>query len=94
LIVLAPDGQGAAFFPYSDQLQQPDPLRLCPASEHQSTRNQLGQIMPAPVKAVPVSEIWLYANPSAHAAIKRGRADWSLAQTRQRASFAAYAKED
>jgi hypothetical protein len=50
--------------------------------------------MPAPVKAVPVSEIWLYANPSALAAIKRGRADCSLAQTRQRASFAAYAKED
>ena len=94
LIVLAPDGQGAAFFPYSDQLQQPDPLRLCPASEHQSTRNQLGQIMPAPVKALPVSEIWLYANPSAHAAIKRGRADCSLAQTRQRASFAASVQED
>lgn len=57
-------------------------------------RNRLGQIMLDPVKAVPVSETWLYANPEALAAVKRGLADSAAGRTRRRGSFAAYAEED
>lgn len=57
-------------------------------------RNRLGQIMLDPVKAVPVSETWLYDNPPALAAVKRGLADSAAGRTRKRGSFAAYAKEE
>lgn len=57
-------------------------------------RNRLGQIMLDPVKAVPVSETWLYENKSALASVKRGLADSAAGRTKKRGSFAAYARED
>ncbi len=57
-------------------------------------RNRLGQIMLDPVKAVPVSETWLYGNKTAFAAVKRGLADSAAGRTKKRGSFAAYVNED
>jgi hypothetical protein len=57
-------------------------------------RNQLGQIMLDPVKAVPAYETWLYANKPALASVKRGLAQSAAGRTKKRGSFAAYAKED
>lgn len=57
-------------------------------------RNRLGQIMLDPVKAVPVSETWLYDNKSALASVKRGLLESAAGRTKKRGSFAAYAKED
>jgi len=55
-------------------------------------RNQLGQIMLDPVKAVPVHETWLFDNKPALAAVKRGLADSAAGRTKNLGSFAAHAK--
>jgi len=57
-------------------------------------RNQLGQIMLDPVKAVPVYETWLYENKPALASVKRGLAQSAAGRTKKRGSFAIYASED
>lgn len=56
-------------------------------------RNQLGQIMLDPVKAVPVYETWLYANKPALASVKRGLAQSAAGRTKKRGSFITYVKE-
>ena len=57
-------------------------------------RNQIGQIMLDPVKAVPVYETWLYENKPALASVKRGLAQSATGRTKKRGSFATYAKEE
>ncbi|HVJ06475.1 MAG TPA: hypothetical protein VM578_12445 [Candidatus Saccharimonadales bacterium] len=56
-------------------------------------RNALGQIMLDPVKAVPVSEIWLYENERALASVKQGLSESMEGKSVYRGSFAKYAKE-
>jgi hypothetical protein len=56
-------------------------------------RNALGQIMLDPVKAVPVSEIWLYENEQALASVKQGLRESMEGKSVYRGSFAKYAKE-
>jgi hypothetical protein len=56
-------------------------------------RNQLGQIMLDPVKAVPAYETWLFDNKSALASVKRGLADSAAGRTKNLGSFAAHAKD-
>jgi hypothetical protein len=74
-------------------------LSLGPALEQSGVaynvyRNQLGQIMLDPVKAVPAYETWLFANKPALDSVKRGLADSAAGRTKKRGSFASYAKED
>lgn len=56
-------------------------------------RNALGQIILDPVKAVPASEMWLYENPKALAAVKRGLRESAEGKSVYRGSFARHAKE-
>lgn len=56
-------------------------------------RNALGQIMLDPVKAVPVSEIWLYENEHALASVKQGLRESKEGKSVYRGSFAKHAKE-
>ena len=56
-------------------------------------RNALGQIMLDPVKAVPVSEIWLYENERTLASVKQGLRESMEGKSVYRGSFAKYAKE-
>jgi len=57
-------------------------------------RNQLGQIVLDPVKAVPAYEAWLFENKPALASVKRGLADSAARRTKNLGSFAAHAKKD
>jgi hypothetical protein len=56
-------------------------------------RNALGQIILDPVKAVPVSEIWLYENQQALASVKQGLRESNEGKSVYRGSFAKHAKE-
>jgi hypothetical protein len=56
-------------------------------------RNTLGQIILDPVKAVPVSEIWLYENEQALASVKQGLRESKEGKSVYRGSFAKHAKE-
>jgi hypothetical protein len=56
-------------------------------------RNRLGQIVLDPVKAVSLSETWLFENAGALASVKRGLVDSAKGRTKKRGSFAAYARE-
>jgi hypothetical protein len=56
-------------------------------------RNALGQIVLDPVKAVPVSEMWLYENEQALASVKQGLRESNEGKSVYRGSFAKYAKE-
>jgi len=56
-------------------------------------RNTLGQIILDPVKAIPVSEMWLYDNPQALASVKRGLRESAEGKNIYRGSFAKHAKE-
>ena len=82
------------------EIQKPDAkkrLSLGSAMKHVGSayniyRNQLGQIMLDPVKAVPVYETWLFENKSALASVKRGLADSAAGRTKNLGSFAAHTK--
>jgi hypothetical protein len=56
-------------------------------------RNALGQIILDSVRAVPASEMWLYENPKALAAVKRGLRESAEGKSIYRGSFARHAKE-
>jgi hypothetical protein len=56
-------------------------------------RNSLGQVILDPVKAVPVSETWLYENPQALASVKQGLRESAEGKSVERGSFAKYARE-
>ena len=56
-------------------------------------RNRLGQIVLDPVKAVSLSEAWLFENAQALASVKRGLVDSAKGRTKKRGSFATYARE-
>jgi hypothetical protein len=55
-------------------------------------RNPLGQLVLDPVKAVPASEMWLYENADALAAVKQGLKESAEGKTHYRGSFAKHAK--
>jgi hypothetical protein len=56
-------------------------------------RNKLGQIVLDPVKAIPVSEAWLWENPDALASVKRGLQQAGKGETHDLGDFTRYAKE-
>jgi len=56
-------------------------------------RNPLGQLILDPVKAVPVSEMWLYENAEALASVKQGLRESAEGKSVARGSFAGYAEE-
>ena len=56
-------------------------------------RNRLGQIVLDPVKAIPVSEAWLWENPEAFASVKRGLQQADKGETHDLGDFTRYAKE-
>jgi hypothetical protein len=55
-------------------------------------RNAVGQIILDPVKAVPVSEVWLYENEQALASVKQGLRESKEGKGVYRGSFARHAK--
>jgi hypothetical protein len=62
------------------------------AAAYNVYRNQLGQIVLDPVKAVPAYETWIYENPKVLASIKRGLADSAKGRTIKLGSFARHAR--
>ncbi len=56
-------------------------------------RNNLGQLVLDPVKAVPASEIWLYNNAEALASLKRGLRESAQRKGVYRGSFAKHARD-
>jgi hypothetical protein len=56
-------------------------------------RNALGQIILDPVKAVPISEAWLYENEQALASVRQGLKESKEGKSVYRGSFAMHAKE-
>jgi hypothetical protein len=56
-------------------------------------RNALGQIILDPVKAVPASEMWLYENPEALSAVKRGLRESAEGKSVYRGSFGKHGKK-
>jgi hypothetical protein len=67
---------------------------LSGAAAYNIYRNALGQIILDPVKAVPVSEIWLYENPQALASVKRGLRESAEGRSVYRGSFAKHANKE
>ncbi len=63
------------------------------ATAYNIYRNSLGQVILDPVKAVPVSETWLYENPQALASVKQGLRESAEGKSVERGSFARYARE-
>ena len=55
-------------------------------------RNPLGQLILDPVKAIPVSEMWLYETPQALASVKQGLREAAEGKSVDRGSFAKHAK--
>jgi hypothetical protein len=72
-------------------------LRLSAAGELSNAfnvyRNKLGQIVLDPVKAIPVSETWLWENPGALASVQRGLQQANKDETHDLGDFSRYAKE-
>jgi hypothetical protein len=66
---------------------------LSDARAYNIYRNTLGQIILDPVKAVPVSEIWLYENPQALASVKRGLRESAEGKSVYRGLFAKHGKK-
>ena len=64
------------------------------AAAYNVYRNQLGQIILDPVKAIPTYEAWLFQNKEVLASMRRGLADSAAGRTHDLGSFAAHAKED
>jgi hypothetical protein len=56
-------------------------------------RNSLGQVILDPVRAIPVSEIWLYENAPALASVKQGLRESAEGKRVYRGSFAKHAKK-
>jgi hypothetical protein len=56
-------------------------------------RNAFGQIVLDPVKAVSVSEAWLFENPQALASVKQGLKESAEGRQLYRGSFAKHARE-
>lgn len=57
-------------------------------------RNETGQIVLDPQVSVPASEAWLYRNPEALAAVRRGLQEAAEGKTVSLGSFASYAAEE
>jgi hypothetical protein len=57
-------------------------------------RNAKGQIILDPMVRVPAREAWLYANPQALAAVRRGLGEAARSNAAPLGSFAAYADEE
>jgi len=57
-------------------------------------RNETGQIVLDPQVSVPASEVWLYRNPEAIAAVRRGLQEVAEGKTVSLGSFASYADEE
>jgi len=66
---------------------------LSGATAYNIYRNTLGQVVLDPVKAVPVSEVWLYDNPQALASVKQGLRESAEGKSVYRGSFATHAKD-
>jgi hypothetical protein len=86
-------------FELVSEFAQPDAKRRLSLGEalHGATafniyRNPLGQLILDPVKAVPVSEMWLYENAEALASVKQGLRESTEGKTVDRGSFAKYAE--
>ncbi len=62
------------------------------ATAYNIYRNNHGQLILDPVKAVPASEMWLYENPQALASVKRGLRESAEGKSVYRGSFAKHAK--
>jgi hypothetical protein len=63
------------------------------ATAYNVYRNVLGQIILDPVKAIPASEIWLYANKQALASVKQGLRGSAEGKSVYRGSFSKHAKK-
>jgi hypothetical protein len=57
-------------------------------------RSETGQIVLDPQVSIPASEAWLYRNPDAIAAVRRGLQDAAEGKTVSLGSFSAYANEE
>jgi hypothetical protein len=57
-------------------------------------RTETGQIVLDPQVSIPASEAWLYRNPDAIAAVRRGLQDAAEGRTVSLGSFASYADEE
>ena len=55
-------------------------------------RNRFGQVVLDPVKTIPASESWLFANPAALASVKQGLRESAEGKCVSRGSFVKYAK--
>ena len=64
-----------------------------PNGRYQIYVNRLGQIVLDPVKTVPAYEAWLFENPEALAAVKRGLIESAEGNTVDRGSFAEFAED-
>ena len=62
------------------------------ATAYNIYRNPLGQLILDPVKAIPVSEMWLYENPQALAGVKQGLRESAAGKSVYRGSFARHAR--
>jgi len=62
------------------------------ATAYNIYRNPLGQLILDPVRTIPVSEAWLYENPSALASVKQGLRESAEGKSVYRGSFARHAK--
>jgi hypothetical protein len=63
------------------------------ATAYNIYRNNLGQLILDPVRAIPVSEIWLYENAPALASVKQGLRESAEGKRVYRGSFAKHAKK-
>jgi hypothetical protein len=63
------------------------------ATAYNIYRNPLGQLILDPVRTIPVSEMWLYENPTALASVKQGLRESAEGKSVDRGSFAKFAKD-
>ena len=56
--------------------------------------NDSGQVLLSPEVTVPAREAWLYRNPDAHAAVRRGMDEAERGAVVRRGSFAAYEHDE
>jgi hypothetical protein len=62
------------------------------ATAYNIYRNPLGQLILDPVRTIPVSEMWLYENPTALASVKQGLRESADGKSVYRGSFVRHAK--
>jgi hypothetical protein len=70
-----------------------DPQQTCTALFTHFWDSTLGQLILDPVKAIPVSEMWLYENPKALASVKKGLKESAEGKSVYRGSFGKHAKD-